>query len=255
MQVDCSSHPNVRYVAVNDDREFPLEIIAHLKESESTKGKEHHSPDEIIKQRDFVVGRLKAGAAQKFSFWRLRDFDQTSVDVSNPAADFNLTPLFPPKQVFIVGFPSGHDFVISQGYLNLTEKNRRGYFAADLNVYPASYLEDQGLAKNTRWGLRVENHMSGGAVVDSAGYVVGMVVNGDGNTAGVLSIENLLATFFSRAGTSGARPAVLLKPTNTPLFLKQNARRDAALERKAEPALLSQSPKVPTLPPVLVKEP
>jgi S1-C subfamily serine protease len=255
VQIDCSSHPNVRYVAVNDDREFPIEIIAHLKESESTRGKDHHSPDEIIKQRDFVVGRIKAEPAQKFSFWRLRDFDQTSVDVSNPAADFNLTPLFPPKQVFIAGFPSGHDFVISQGYLNLTEKNRRGYFAADLNVYTPPYLEDQGLAKNTRWGLRVENHMSGGAVVDSAGYVVGMVVNGDGKTAGVLSIENLLATFFSRAGSSGAQPAVLLNPTNTPLFLKQNARRDAVLERKAEPALLSQSPKVSIAPPVLVREP
>jgi hypothetical protein len=47
-----------------------------------------------------------------------------------------------------------------------------------------------------------------------------LVVNGNHNTAGILSIENILATFFSRAGGAGARPAVLLNPTSTPLFLK-----------------------------------
>jgi hypothetical protein len=66
--------------------------------------------------------------------------------------------------------------------------------------------------------------MSGGAVVDSSGYVVGLIVNGNHNTAGVLSIENILSTFFSRIGASGARPDVLLGPTRTPLFLKRDSR-------------------------------
>jgi hypothetical protein len=51
--------------------------------------------------------------------------------------------------------------------------------------------------------------------------VVGLVVNGNHNTAGILSIENILSTFFSRASASGNRPVVILDPTHTPLFLKQ----------------------------------
>jgi hypothetical protein len=242
VRVDCSTaRPDVRYVAVNNDKEFPIEILSHLKEADSTNGKEIHTPDEIIKQRDFVVGKLRTEAPRTFAFWRLRDFDPTSVDVNNPTADFSLTPLMPPKRVFIAGFPNDHDFVISEGFLNLTEKNRRGYFAADLKVYTRSYLESQGVATDTQWGMRVDNHMSGGAVVDSSGYVVGLVVNGNRNTAGILSIENILATFFSRAGGAGARPAVLLNPTETPLFLKQEARHDPAHEDLA-PALLSRVP-------------
>jgi hypothetical protein len=126
----------------------------------------------------------------------------------------------PPKRVFIAGFPNDHNFVMSEGFLNLTEKHRRGYFAADMKVYTEAYLQSQGVAVDTQWGMRVENHMSGGVVVDSNGYVVGLVVNGNENTAGVLSIENILSTFFSRAGSSGAHPAILLKPTDAPLFLK-----------------------------------
>ena len=240
VQIDCSSHADLRYVAVNNGQEFPIEIIAHLTESQSTNGKETHSPDEILKQRDFVVGKIKAEPSHTFNFWRLRDFDQTSIDVIHPAADFNLTPLLPPKRVFVAGFPSGHDFVISEGYLNLTEKNRRGYFAADLQVYSPSYLESQGVAKDARWGMRIENHMSGGAVLDSAGHVVGLVVNGDQTTAGILSIENILATFFSRASNSDAPPAILLSPTKTPLFLKQEAR-PQPFEENTKPELLSQA--------------
>jgi hypothetical protein len=63
-------------------------------------------------------------------------------------------------------------------------------------------------------------------VVDAAGYVIGLVVNGNQNTAGVLSIENILSTFFSRYGRSGAKPAVLVGPAETPLYLKGNS--DAA---------------------------
>lgn len=224
VKVDCSTaRPGVRYVAQNDDREFQIEIISYLREVDSTNGKENHTPDEIIKQRDFVVGKLKTETTTSFSFWRLRDFDQTIIDVSNPSADFQLMPLMPPKKVFIAGFPNGHDLVISEGFLNLTEKNRRGYFAADLKVYTTPYLESQGVAIDTRWGMRIENHMSGGAVIDSSGYVVGLAVNGNHNTAGILSIENILSTFFSRVGSFGVRPAVLLKPTDTPLYLKQQA--------------------------------
>jgi len=224
VKINCSTaRPGVRYVAENDDREFQIDIISYLKEADSTNGKERHTPDEIIKQRDFVIAKLKAETTSSFSFWKLRDFDQASIDVSNPGADFQLTPLLPPKRVFITGFPKDHDFVISAGFLNLTEKNRRGYFAADLKVYTTPYLESQGVAIDTQWGMRIENHMSGGAVVDASGYVVGLVVNGNHNTAGILSIENILSTFFSRAGNPEAHPAVLLNPTDTPLYLKRQA--------------------------------
>jgi hypothetical protein len=222
VNVDCSNaRPHVRYVAINEEREFPIEVIAHLKEADSTNGKAKHTPDEIIKQRDFVVGKLKTDGAATFPYWRLKDFDQENIDTDNPDADFSLTPLMPPKRVFIAGFPNSHDFVISEGFLNLTEEHRRGYFAADLKVYSAAYLQSQNVAVDTQWGMRIENHMSGGAVIDAAGHIVGMVVNGNQNTAGVLSIENIVATFFSREGGSGARPAILLNPTETPLFLKQ----------------------------------
>jgi hypothetical protein len=221
VRIDCATvRPGVRYVAVNEGKEFPIEIISHLTELDSTSGKEKHTPDEILKQRDFVVGRLKADAATSFSFWRLRDFDLASIDVNNPNADFKLTPMLPPKRVFIAGFPKDGNFVMSEGFLNLTEKHRRGYFAVDMEVYTRPYLESQGLATHTKWGMRVDNHMSGGPVVDSSGYVVGLVVNGNESTAGIISIENILATFFSRAGGAGAPPAVLLNPTATPLFLK-----------------------------------
>jgi S1-C subfamily serine protease len=66
----------------------------------------------------------------------------------------------------------------------------------------------------------VVNHMSGGPVVDAAGNVIGIVVNGNRNTAGVLSIENVLSTFFSKVGKSNVQPAVILNPTETPLYLR-----------------------------------
>ncbi|MGH7796537.1 MAG: S1 family peptidase [Candidatus Binatia bacterium] len=224
VKIDCSTaRPNLRYIAQNGDREFEIEITSYLKETDSTNGKGNNTPDEIIKHRDFVIAKLKTDSADRFSYWRLQDFDQKRVDPSNPKADFSLSPLMPPKRVFIAGFPNDHDFVISEGFLNLTEEYNRGYFAADLKVYSTPYLKSLGVDANTQWGMRVDNHMSGGAVVDSSGYVVGLVVNGNHNTAGILSIENILATFFTRAGVSGARPAVVLNPTETPLFLKRES--------------------------------
>ena len=240
VRIDCSTSAQLRYIAVNEGREFPIEIIAHLTESDSTKGKDRHSPDDIIKQRDFVIGKIQAQPPHRFPVWPIRDFDQATIDLSNPAADFTLMPLLPPKRVFVAGFPSSHDFVVSEGFLNLTEKNGRGYFAADLAVYTPSYLDSQGVARNTRWGMRIDNHMSGGAVVDSAGYIVGLVVNGDDRTAGVLSIENLLATFFLRDSARNAAPALRLNPTDTPLFLKRD--REVDSHETAEPDLLSRGP-------------
>jgi hypothetical protein len=222
VRVDCSTaHPRLRYIAINDGQEFEIQIVSYLNEADSTKGKESHAPDEIIKQRDFVIGKLKTDRSNPFSYWNLRDFDEGSIDVNNPRAEFQLTPLMPPRRVFIVGFPNDHDFVISEGFLNLTERKRRGYFAADLNVYTTAYLESQGVAIDTKWGLRVENHMSGGVVVDASGFVIGLVVNGNRNTAGVLSIENVLSTFFSRENFTGASPSILLQPTETPLYLRR----------------------------------
>lgn len=222
-RVDCSSaHAGIRYKAENGDREFEVQIVSHLKEADSTNGKDLHTPDEIIKHRDFVIGKLKADSAARFSHWELRDFEENKINLQQPRADFELTPLLPPKRVFVLGYPKHHDFVISEGFLNLTEKNHRGYFAADYKLYSPTYLESQGISIDTKWGLRVENHMSGGAVVDASGYLIGLVVNGNWNTAGILSIENVLETFFSRAGKSGAAPSVILNPTDTPLYLREN---------------------------------
>jgi hypothetical protein len=128
----------------------------------------------------------------------------------------------PPKKVFIAGYPRDRDLEIAIGFLNLKDENHRGYFAADYELYAPGYLEKEGISPDTRWGMRVENHMSGGAVVDMTGSLVGIVVNGNKNTAAILSIENIMANFFSRTGRSGASPAVILIPTKTPLYLREN---------------------------------
>jgi hypothetical protein len=62
--------------------------------------------------------------------------------------------------------------------------------------------------------------MSGGAVVDADGFVVGLVVNGHANTTGVLSIENVLENFTSRSNMLGGDKAVVLTPTKVPLYLR-----------------------------------
>jgi hypothetical protein len=221
--IDCSTPKRrVRYRARNNDREYDIEIPSHLREQDSTNGKSLHTPDEIIKQRDFVIGKLRVEAGRRFDYWPLADFKPGTISLSNPRADFELKPLLPPKRVFAAGYPRDRDLVIADGFLNLRDQNHRGYFAADYKLYGAGYLERQGIAPDTRWGMQVENHMSGGAVVDAAGTVVGIIVNGSSNTAGILSIENVLETFFSRAGEAGAEPALVLTPTATPLYLRAN---------------------------------
>jgi hypothetical protein len=218
--VNCSTeHPVLEYRAQNRGHEFEIELISHLKGEESTKG-DVQTPDEIIKLRDFVIGRLKSPAGARFPYWELRDFNKGMIDLTRAGADFELRPLVPPKKVFITGYGTERDFAIARGFLNLTEDQHRGYFAADVPVYESRYLEAVGIPTDTQWGIGVENHMSGGAVIDFSGRVVGVIVNGDARTAGILSIENFLETFFSRSARPGAQPAVFLIPTNAPLYLK-----------------------------------
>jgi len=221
--VDCSTaQPRVRYKALNGDREFEIQILSHLREEDSTNGKSVHTPDEIIKQRDFVIGKLKTQPGIRLSYWQLPDFKPDTISLNNPRAEFELKLLLPPKRVFIAGYPRDRDLEIAFGFLNLKDENHRGYFAADYKLYAPGYLEKEGISPDTQWGMRVENHMSGGAVVDAAGSLVGVVVNGNRNTAGILSIENVMETFFSRIGRLGASPAIILTPTETPLYLREN---------------------------------
>jgi len=221
--INCSlTNPPVHYKAINGGQEFDIEIVSHLKEEDSTSGKDYHTPDEIIKNRDFVIGKLKAKSGTHFSFWTLKEYEPATISLSNPRADFELKPLFPPKRVFIPGYPRDRGFEIAYGFLNLKDENHRGYFAADYKVYGAAYLLSEGIPTDTQWGMRVENHMSGGAVVDDFGNLVGVVVNGGNNTAGILSIENILATFFSKTAKPGATPALFLAPKNTPLYLRDH---------------------------------
>jgi hypothetical protein len=218
---DCSeSRPRMRYLAENGDREYEIAVLSHLNETDSTNGKSSHSPDEIIKHRDFVIARLKAAPAVRFPYWQLKDFAQGTIDLSRPQADFDLQPLFPPKKVFIAGYPQPGQFHISHGFLNLRDDKHRGYFSADYELYSPAYLRNAGIAADTKWGMRVENHMSGGVVLDATGNPVGIVVNGSDNVAGVLSIENILENFFSRREQADDKPAIFLAPTRTPLYLR-----------------------------------
>jgi hypothetical protein len=225
-RVDCSKrHPVLRYKAQIGERAYDIEIVSFSKESDSINGKNSQSPDETIKHRDFVIGKLKGGQNVRFSYWKLADFAAGVINPANASADFDLEPLRPPKKVFVGGYPKG-GFVIAHGFLNLTESHRRGYFATDINVYSPAYLKRHGISPDTKWGIRVENHMSGGVVIDSAGYVVGLVVSGANRTTGVLSIENVLETFFSRSEASGVSEGVFLNPTRTPLYLKTSSEAD-----------------------------
>jgi hypothetical protein len=169
-----------------------------------------------------VIGRLKTESTARFPYWKVRDFKQGAINLSDPTADFEFEPLLPPRKVFIAGYPENRDFVIAHGFLNLMEAGGRGYFAADLAIYSPRYLEEHGIAQDTKWGIRVENHMSGGAVIDPAGFLVGLVVSGNANTTGVLSIENVLETFFSTSDMARSRGDIVLPNSKTPLFLRKS---------------------------------
>jgi hypothetical protein len=220
-KIDCSTeeHPILRYKARNGNREFGIEIISHPRERDSTEGKDSQTPDEILKHRDFVIGKLKAEPNERFSQWNMKEFKEGTINLAHPDADFELKPLLPAKKVFIAGYPKDRSFVISHGFLNLTEHNNRGYFAAAIDVYAPAYLESQEISTDTRWGIRVENQMSGGPVVDSSGHLVGIVVNSADDNTAVLSIENVVETFFSSSAT-GTYPFFISIPTQRPLYLK-----------------------------------
>jgi hypothetical protein len=64
--------------------------------------------------------------------------------------------------------------------------------------------------------------MSGGPVADIEGNLVGVIVNGSRDAAGILSIENILETFFSRKAKPGTAPALFLGAKKTPLFLREH---------------------------------
>lgn len=223
--IDCSrEHPKVQYIAQNNGREFEIEVVSHLRREESTLSG-LQSPDDAIKLRDFVVGRLKIPPGARVPYWPLRDFKNGTIDLTRPHADFELKPLVPPRRVFVAGYAEDRDFAIAEGFLNVTEDFQRGYFAANIPLYPREHLEAWGIPADTEWGIAVENHMSGGAVVDFSGSVVGVVIGAMERSAAILSIENLLETFFSRAAAPGTQPAVLLTPTKAPLYLRTSAER------------------------------
>jgi hypothetical protein len=221
--VSCSGQqPQVRYKAVNQGELFDVDVVSHLREQDSVDNKATQTPDETIKQRDFVIAKLRT-ARKNFPHWDIKDFGEGSIDLMRPGAEFEFEPLYPPKKVFAIGYPVNRDLAITAGYLNHREANRRGYFAADIQVYSPGYLQNVGIPTDTKWGIRVENHMSGGAVVDADGFVVGLVVNGHANTTGVLSIENVLENFTSRSTQVGGERAVILVPTKVPLYLRKNS--------------------------------
>jgi S1-C subfamily serine protease len=219
--LDCSAeHPKIEYRAENNGKEYEIEIISYLRREDSVKA-EVQTPEETMKLKDFVIGRLKAPAGTRFAFWQLNEFKRQRASDNPPAAHVELRPLVPPKKVFVAGYSAGPEFSLAQGFLNLTEAQHRAYFAWNYDVYEdPRLLQTYGIPAGTRWGIPVVNFMSGGAVIDAAGNVVGLVVNQSAGNAGVLSIENFLETFFSWTAKPGTPPTVLLKPTQTPLYLK-----------------------------------
>jgi trypsin-like peptidase len=225
--LDCSKeHANVEYRALNGGREFEVEIVSYLPRADSIKG-DVQTPEETIELKDFVIARLKAPSGVNFPYWRLSDFKYPSSSNASAKAPLQLKPLLPPKRVFIAGYAAGPEFSLAEGFLNITEDQHRAYFAWNRDIYEDPHiLQRFGIPTGTRWGIPVANYMSGGAVIETTGDVLGLVVNQGGGSAGILSMPNLLDTFFSRTANPDTKPAILLRPSDTPLYLR--AQRDAS---------------------------
>lgn len=225
--LDCSKeHPAIEYRALSGGREFEVEIVSYLSRADSIKG-DVQTPEETIGLKDFVIARLKTPSGVRFPYWRLSDFKNPSRGDPNSRTHLQLKPLVPPKKVFVAGYAAGPEFSLAEGFLNITEDQHRAYFAWNRDIYEdPRILQSFGIPAETRWGIAVANYMSGGAVIEASGDVLGLVVNQGGGSAGVLSMENLLATFFSRTAKPGTEPVILLRPSETPLYLR--AQRDAS---------------------------
>jgi Trypsin-like peptidase domain len=217
--VDCSKeHPNIEYRALNGGREFEIEIVSYLRREDSIRS-EVQTPEETAELKDFVIARLKTPTAGRFAYWQLNDFGKP-LAVDNTAKHDDFKPLVPPKKVFVAAYAAGPDFTLAEGFLNLIDRDRRAYFAWNRDIYDPRVLRAYDIPPGIKWGIPVANYMSGGAVIDPAGTVIGLVVNQSGGNAGVLSTENFLDTFFSRTAAPGTPPAVVLTPTRAPLYLK-----------------------------------
>ncbi|HEY7221399.1 MAG TPA: serine protease [Candidatus Binatia bacterium] len=219
--LDCSKeHPKIEYRAENNGQEYEIEIVSYLRLADSIKG-DVQTLEETVGLKDFVIARLKATTAAQFAYWPLNDFTKPVRSETDGKSLPEFKPLLPPKKVFVAGYAAGPDFALTQGFLNLVEEKRRAYLAWNRDIYDNPEIRQAyGISAGTRWGIPIANFMSGGPVIDAAGNVLGVVVNQGAGSAGILSTENVLETFFSPTPTPGAPPAVILHPTRTPLYLK-----------------------------------
>src|SRR6185369_9415367 len=113
--VDCSKeHPKVEYRAQNNGQEYEIEIISYLKLQDSVKA-EVQTPDETMKLKDFVIGRLKAPAGAGFPYWQLNEFNRQRSGDRVASTRIELRPLVPPKKVFVAGYSAGPEFSLTQG--------------------------------------------------------------------------------------------------------------------------------------------
>lgn len=223
--LDCSKeHPKIEYRAQNNGKEYEIEIISYLRLADSVKA-DVQTLEETVGLKDFVIARLKAPADAQFSYWPLNDFNKPARSKTDGKSLVELKPLLPPKKVFVAGYAAGPDFALTQGFLNLVDEKRRAYLAWNRDIYDNPEIRQAyGISAGTRWGIPIANFMSGGPVIDAAGTVLGVVVNRGAGSAGIMSTENVLDTFFSPMPTPGVPPAVILKPSQTPLYLKARSR-------------------------------
>jgi len=219
--LDCSKeHAKIEYRAQNNGKEYEIEVVSYLRREDSIKS-EVQTLEETVELKDFVIARLKAPAGARFAFWPLNDFPTLVRSEKDAKSFLQFKPLLPPKKVFVAGYAAGPDFDLAHGFLNLVEEKHRAYLAWNRDIYDNPEIRRAyGISTDVNWGINVANFMSGGPVIDASGKVLGLIVNQHAGTAGILSIENFLETFFSRTADPGTPPTVLLKPSETPLYLK-----------------------------------